>query len=361
MVTQFQFTSQESGIAQSNAENFYRANKRTRNTVRKNGKKITIGDSEIDLIRSLSEFNLLESADSVEFHLWDDTRPDVIIHTNYKIPNKPRPVSNDNIQRYNDINYWLDALRSKQINDRKKALRAIKAHPDNFTENISILVPTLIDALKDPNLTNIAGQAINNIVDQRLEAVHSYIDRIESIQQDDNALVSRQASELVEKLNNSKLDKHTSSLNSKDQTDSEVAVEKKDRQTREQEIAVRSRSFTHKVKNYYNYECAICGKKRYTPDGNPEVEAAHIKPVSDSGPDSVSNGISLCKLHHWAFDNGWIAIDDEYIIKICDTPDVAGYDDFIQYSNKKMSLPDKKCHHPKQKYLKYHRQMHGFK
>ena len=43
-------------------------------------------------------------------------------------------------------------------------------------------------------------------------------------------------------------------------------------------------------------------------DGRPGVDAAHILPDSDFDMNHVSNGLCLCKLHHWAFDEGLLEI-----------------------------------------------------
>ena len=45
----------------------------------------------------------------------------------------------------------------------------------------------------------------------------------------------------------------------------------------------RDPEFLQTVREAYNERCAVCGTRRETPDGRPEVEAAHIKSVSDGG------------------------------------------------------------------------------
>jgi hypothetical protein len=66
----------------------------------------------------------------------------------------------------------------------------------------------------------------------------------------------------------------------------------------------RKSQFREEVHAAYEHRCAICGARRASPEGGYELEATHIKPVSDGGPDIVQNGIALCRLHHWAFDAG---------------------------------------------------------
>jgi putative restriction endonuclease len=41
-----------------------------------------------------------------------------------------------------------------------------------------------------------------------------------------------------------------------------------------------------------------------------EVDAAHIRPVEQNGPDIVSNGLALSGTAHWMFDRGLISLSD---------------------------------------------------
>ena len=43
----------------------------------------------------------------------------------------------------------------------------------------------------------------------------------------------------------------------------------------------RDPEFLQTIRDAYDECCVVCGVRRGTPDGHPEVEAAHIKPVSD--------------------------------------------------------------------------------
>ena len=122
----------------------------------------------------------------------------------------------------------------------------------------------------------------------------------------------------------------------------------------------RDQQFRDRVIQVYNGTCAICGSQRRTPDGRPEVEAAHIQPAGDDGPDKIKNGIALCKLHHWAFDNGWIAVNDNYSIIVRDAPHVNGYDGFSELEGTDLVLPSDDGLHPEQEFFEYHREAHGF-
>src|SRR5437016_4011429 len=74
---------------------------------------------------------------------------------------------------------------------------------------------------------------------------------------------------------------------------------------------IRDAAFSIAVKAAYQETCAITGFKIINSGGRAEVQAAHIRPVADRGPDSLRNGIALCGTMHWMFDRGLISIDDD--------------------------------------------------
>lgn len=64
-----------------------------------------------------------------------------------------------------------------------------------------------------------------------------------------------------------------------------------------------ARRFSLAVRTAYKHSCAFCGCVfGGVPGILPGVDAAHILAWSKHDLDVVTNGISLCKLHHWAFD-----------------------------------------------------------
>lgn len=123
---------------------------------------------------------------------------------------------------------------------------------------------------------------------------------------------------------------------------------------------VRNQAFAELVKKVYDQTCAVCGSSRETPAGNPEVEAAHIYPKEYGGADDVRNGLALCKLHHWAFDSGWISLTDEYEIIVKEATDRTGYHEFKRLEDQTIHRPDEEQAEPYLKYLEKHRQIHGF-
>lgn len=133
------------------------------------------------------------------------------------------------------------------------------------------------------------------------------------------------------------------------------------------EISIRKRGFRQAVIEAYDYKCAVCGMKLNSPDKMIwEVEAAHIVPHSSKGKDDILNGLSLCHLHHWAFDVGWFSLFDDYTIVV--SPAVenlqAGYGrcgtfeviKALTDSQIKISLPVDNNIHPHPNSIKWHRE-----
>ena len=134
-----------------------------------------------------------------------------------------------------------------------------------------------------------------------------------------------------------------------------------------QDIKLRNRGFRQAVIESYDFKCAVCGMKMCSPSTLKwEVEAAHIVPHSSKGKDDILNGMALCRLHHWTFDVGWFAIDDNYKIIISKKikllpPDYGRIGDFnfidhISKGDVMISLPKNQKIHPHHNSLKWHRE-----
>ncbi|WP_374300679.1 HNH endonuclease [Paracoccus sp. (in: a-proteobacteria)] len=75
-------------------------------------------------------------------------------------------------------------------------------------------------------------------------------------------------------------------------------------------------AFRRKVRDAYDYRCAISGLRLRNGGGRPEVQAAHIRPVEHQGSDSVRNGLALSGTLHWMFDRGLISVADDHSILV---------------------------------------------
>lgn len=73
----------------------------------------------------------------------------------------------------------------------------------------------------------------------------------------------------------------------------------------------RDRAFLHLIRSAYDNTCALTGLRLVNGGGRPEVEAAHIRSVEASGPDSPRNGIALSRTMHWLFDRGVVSLEDD--------------------------------------------------
>lgn len=78
------------------------------------------------------------------------------------------------------------------------------------------------------------------------------------------------------------------------------------------EPAVRDQGFRRAVVTAYDHRCALCGIRMLTADGHTAVDAAHVKPWSISHNDDPRNGMALCRLCHWTFDEGLISVSFHY-------------------------------------------------
>ncbi len=133
------------------------------------------------------------------------------------------------------------------------------------------------------------------------------------------------------------------------------------------ETALRVRGFRQAVIELYNFRCSVCGLKINSPDSLCwEVEAAHIVPHGSFGRDDIFNGVALCRFHHWAFDVGWFALEDDYKIcissKLRDLPrDFARVGDYEYLGSltkqlRRIQLPTRRQAYPHVNSIRWHRQ-----
>lgn len=119
----------------------------------------------------------------------------------------------------------------------------------------------------------------------------------------------------------------------------------------------RERAFSRAVMNLYDYTCAACHYRVIAPNGRTAVDAAHIYPFAESQDDSIGNGISLCKLHHWAFDQGLFSINDNYKIVVANSFTESGNDRFSlkHLQSQPILLPKEKPFRPSLTMIRWHR------
>jgi putative restriction endonuclease len=69
--------------------------------------------------------------------------------------------------------------------------------------------------------------------------------------------------------------------------------------------------FRERVITAYREQCTVCRLRH-----RELLDAAHIKPDSEGGPAAERNGLSLCKLHHAAFDRMFFSVRPDYSIEV---------------------------------------------
>lgn len=91
----------------------------------------------------------------------------------------------------------------------------------------------------------------------------------------------------------------------------------------------RDQGFRRAIISAYDHRCALCGIRMLTLEGHTVVDAAHIIPWSISHNDDPRNGMALCRLCHWTFDEGLLGVSTQYIVmtspQLAVTPNVPGH------------------------------------
>jgi putative restriction endonuclease len=116
----------------------------------------------------------------------------------------------------------------------------------------------------------------------------------------------------------------------------------------------RDTAFKLAVRAAYQGTCAMTGLKMINGGGRAEAEAAHIRPVQDSGPDSVRNGVALCGTVHWMFDRGLVSIGDDFTILRAEKGIPERMHQLFNRSGK-LLLPESEMLRPHRQFLQYHR------
>ncbi len=79
-------------------------------------------------------------------------------------------------------------------------------------------------------------------------------------------------------------------------------------------VRLHQRSFRERVLDAYRSQCAFCRLRH-----RELLDAAHIIPDDEpSSRETIDNGLSLCKLHHAAFDRFILGVRPDYVIEVRD-------------------------------------------
>ena len=101
------------------------------------------------------------------------------------------------------------------------------------------------------------------------------------------------------------------------------------------------RTFRERVLAAYRSECAFCRFRH-----EELLDAAHIIPdVDPAGEPRVTNGLALCKLHHAAFDRGFLGVRPDYVLQV--RPDLLEEEDGPTLVHSIQSLHATRIHLPR--------------
>jgi putative restriction endonuclease len=110
-------------------------------------------------------------------------------------------------------------------------------------------------------------------------------------------------------------------------------------------------SFRVIVTDAYQRRCAVTQEKIL-----PALEAAHIKPFSESGPHKVQNGLLLRSDIHRLFDSGYVTVTTDHRFeasrKIREEFDNGEY--YYKLSGARIHLPPTPEYQPDQEFLRWH-------
>jgi len=122
-------------------------------------------------------------------------------------------------------------------------------------------------------------------------------------------------------------------------------------------LKARDQGFRKTIVFLYDYRCALCGIRMLTSDGHTVVEAAHIIPWVESHDDRPTNGLSLCRLCHWSFDEGLMSVGKKYEVLVSGRGQVdrnlPGH--ILTLRDRSIFTPEENRFWPAQKNLDFHR------
>jgi|WetSurMetagenome_2_1015567.scaffolds.fasta_scaffold119560_2 putative restriction endonuclease len=110
-------------------------------------------------------------------------------------------------------------------------------------------------------------------------------------------------------------------------------------------------SFRVMVTDAYQRICAITREKTL-----PALEAAHIKPFSENGPHSISNGLLLRSDIHRLFDSGYVTITDNCCFEVSKRikEEFNNGEQYNKFHGSKIHIPFEPQFKPNSEYLNWH-------
>jgi len=111
-------------------------------------------------------------------------------------------------------------------------------------------------------------------------------------------------------------------------------------------------AFRVQLTDAYSRKCSITGEKTL-----PVLEAAHIKPFADSGPNHIANGILLRADLHKLYDGGYITLTKDLKVEVSKKikEEFQNGREYYRFHGKPLQiLPDRYFDRPNEKYIEWH-------
>jgi Predicted restriction endonuclease len=111
-------------------------------------------------------------------------------------------------------------------------------------------------------------------------------------------------------------------------------------------------AFRVMVTEAYQRRCAITGEKTL-----PVLNAAHIRPYSENGPNQVSNGLLLREDFHTLFDRGYVTITNDYRVEVSKRikEDFGnGQEYYALHGKRLLILPENIDEQPSKEFIEWH-------
>lgn len=113
----------------------------------------------------------------------------------------------------------------------------------------------------------------------------------------------------------------------------------------------RSAAFRRTILEVYDHQCAACGLRIRLPMATNVsfIDAAHLLPWTGFRNDHPTNGLALCKNHHWAMDREILAPGPDlrwHVSKLVDGRRSNGEKELAELAGKSLLLPKDPAFHP---------------
>ncbi len=141
-----------------------------------------------------------------------------------------------------------------------------------------------------------------------------------------------------------------------DPKEPELVYEEGERYGKKYEIRSRigQGAFRVLVTDAYSRRCAVTGEKTL-----PVLEAAHIKPYAESGPNTISNGLLLRSDLHILFDKGYITLNDDLNVEVSSRIREEyenGREYYAWHGSQLSQMPESNNERPSEAFLEWHRE-----